>query len=395
MESIKDRVAIVGMGCTKFGELWDKSQEDLMIEACSEAFDDARVEAKDIQAAWLGTAFAGLLGFRLAEALKLEYIPVSRVESLCSTGTDAFRNACLAVASGVYDMVLVCGLEKLKDEGVRGRGQGFEPYERSQSQANRVLPPPALFARAAIRYFYSYGLGIEKGKEILAKISVKNHHNGALNPKAQFQREITLEQAINAPMIAYPLGLYDACGVTDGCAAAILCRPDIAKSLRNDYVLVKGLGFSTGAFQGLRQTDFDFLRFEENVVASRMAYTDAGIKNPRTEIDVAMVHDCFTINELRIYEDLGFSTPGRGWEDVEAGTFTLEGELAVNSDGGLKSFGHPLGASGVRMIYEVYKQLQGKAERRQLKKVDIGLTHTAGGFPGCFSTGVTVLGRAG
>ena len=390
MRGIKDRVAIIGMGCTKFGERWDASAADLMVEACYEAFADAGLEAKDIQAAWLGTVSSFRTGQPLAEALKLDYIPITRVENACATATDAFRNACYAVAAGIYDIVLAVGVEKLKDSGF----SGLAIPESPGSDVNPPTPPPAQFAMAATRYFHQYEIPYDEGRRTLAQIAVKNHHNGTLNPRAHFQRKITTEQVVNAPMIAWPLGLFDCCGVSDGGAAAIITTPEIARSFRADYILVKALGLAVGAF-GMLRDDWDFTHFPESVRASQAAYQEAGITNPRKELDLAMVHDCFTITELIIYEDLGLSPRGNASADVEAGTFGLEGELPVNTDGGLKCFGHPIGASGIRMIYEVYKQLQGKAEQRQLGKADLGLTHNLGGRPGSFTCSVAIFGRAG
>ncbi|MFQ6027501.1 MAG: acetyl-CoA acetyltransferase [Dehalococcoidia bacterium] len=389
MRGIKDRVAIIGMGCTKFGERWDASAADLMVEAAYEAYADAGVEPKDVQAAWLGTVSSFRTGQPLAEALKLDYIPITRVENACATATDAFRNACYAVAAGIYDIVLAVGVEKLKDSGF----SGLAIPEAPGSDVAPPAPPPSQFAMAATRYFHQYEIPYDEGKYTLAQIAAKNHHNGTLNPKAHFQREISTEQVVNAPMIAWPLGLFDCCGVSDGAAAAIITTPEIARSFRQDYVLVKALGLSVGAFGAIR-SDWDFTHFPENLRASQAAYQEAGINNPREELDLAMVHDCFTITELIIYEDLGFSPRGRASEDVAAGTFALEGELPVNTDGGLKCFGHPIGASGIHMIYEVYKQLQGKAEARQLQKADLGLTHNLGGRPGSFTCSVAIFGSA-
>ncbi len=393
MTGIKDRVAVVGMGCTRFGEHWDKSAEDLMVEAAYEACEDAGIDPGDIQAAWLGFNYSlgTARGTMLSHALKLEYIPVTRVENACCTATDAFRNACYAVAAGIYELVLVLGVEKLKDAGVSGLPVSYAPMWGS-----RVEPPapaPVQFALAATRYFHHYGLSYEEGKRTLAKIAVKNHRNGSLNPKAHFQKEISLEQAVKAPIIASPLGLFDCCGVSDGAAAAIITTPERARKIRDDYILVKGLGLSCGARQAVLQDDYDMVHFEETVAAARTAYQEAGIKNPREEVDLAIVHDCFTITELLIYEDLGFSPRGGAKEDIDAGFFTLEGGLPVNTDGGLKCFGHPVGASGLRMIYEVYKQIQGKAGARQVKKADIGLTHNLGGWPGHFTCAVAIFGR--
>ena len=387
MQGIRDRVAIVGMGCTKFGERWDASAADLMVEAAYEAFADAGIEPDEIQAAWLGTVSSFRTGQPLAEALKLDYIPITRVENACATATDALRNACYAVAAGIYDMVLAVGVEKLKDSGF----SGLAIPEAPGADVAPPTPPPAQFAMAATRYFHQYDIPYEEGKRTLAQIASKNHHNGTLNPKAHFQREVDPDQVVNAPMIAWPLGLFDCCGVSDGAAAAIITTPEIAAGLRKDYVLVKALGLAVGAF-GVLRSDWDFTHFPETVRASQAAYQEAGITDPLAEVDLAMVHDCFTITELIIYEDLGFSPRGRAREDVASGKFTLEGDLPVNTDGGLKCFGHPVGASGIRMIYEVYKQLQGKAERRQLKDPRLGLTHNLGGRPGSFTCSVAIFG---
>ncbi|MFC1963460.1 acetyl-CoA acetyltransferase [Chloroflexota bacterium] len=396
MESIKDRVAIIGMGCTYFGELWDKGPEDLIIDSVYEAYEDAGVEPKDIQAAWLGTAGGAQTGQLLAYALKLQTIPITRVENACATALDGFRNACYAVAAGIYDIVLAVGAEKLVDQGYTGLGTvgKFGVMGMPTSGVMPPTPPPVQFALAATRYAHHYGMSIQDLKATLAKIAVKNHHNGILAPKAHMRKEIIAEQVINAPMIAWPLGLFDCCGVSDGGAAAIITRPEIAKKYRDDYVLVKGLGLSVGGHQGTVGDDWDFVHFMENVAASKAAYAEAGITNPREEIDVANVHDCFTITELLIYEDLAWSARGKAKEDIDAGFFEMTGGLPVNTDGGLKSFGHPVGASGLRMTYEVYKQLQGKAEDRQLKKADIGLTHNLGTYlAGSYSCSVGIFGK--
>ncbi|MEM2767523.1 MAG: acetyl-CoA acetyltransferase, partial [Candidatus Bathyarchaeia archaeon] len=381
MPGVKDKVAIIGMGCTKFGEHWDKNVGDLIIEACYEACEDAGIEPKDIQAAWLGTAWSGELGRTLAYPLKIGFIPITRVENRCASGHDAFINACYAVACGAFDLVLVCGAEKLKDTGLPIPGD-YNPTTLYTSRVDTGFLPVTAWANLALRYFHHYGIPIEEGRRILSKIAVKNHYNGSLAPKAQFQRRITLEEALNAPMVAYPLALYDCCGIADGAAAAILTRAELAKNYRDDYVLVKGVGMSSGMYQGQVRDNWSLVHVEENVRAAKMAYAEAGIKNPRKELDIAEVHDCFTIHELVIYEDFGFSPRGKAKEDVDAGTFELKGELPVNADGGLKCFGHPLGASGLRMIYEVYKQLQGKAGQRQVAiRNQRGLTHTCGGTP--------------
>lgn len=392
MGNITNKVAIVGMGCTRFDEHWDKSIEDLAVEAAYEAYADAGISSDHIEAAWWGTVDGGELGRTLGRFLKLDYIPITRVENRCATSSDAFRNACFAVAAGMYDIVLVLGAEKLKDSGLASAG--VDPRQPYTSRIDSLVHPPAAFAQMARRYQYHYGLGYDELKRSLGLIAVKNHYNGSLNPKAQFRREISLDQAIGAPMIADPLGLFDCCGVSDGAAAAIIARPEIARGMRDDYVLVKGLGQSSGSFQNRIDASHDLLHLGELIRSSKDAYDQAGIKDPRKELDLAIVHDCFTITEMVIYENFGFSGFGEATKDIEQGVFTLEGQLPVNTDGGLKCFGHPLGASGLRMIYEVYKQLQGKADERQIKNARLGLAHTFGGTPlDSGVSAVTILGQ--
>jgi len=389
MAGFKDQVAIIGMGCTSFGEHWGKDVKDLIIDACYEAFDDAGVEPKQIQAAWWSSMISGELGRSLAYPLKTDYIQISRVENRCAGGQDAFLNACFAVASGAYDLVLVCGAEKLKDSGIPAAG--MDPTTPYTSRADTLFVPPTAFAQLAQRYFHHYGIDPVEGKSVLARIAVKNHHNGTLSPKAQFKREITIEEAVKAPLVAPPLGLFDCCGISDGGAAAIITRANLAKKYRDDFVLVKGFGVSSGHYQAQIQDDWDLAHIEENVRAAKQAYAMAGIEDPRKQIDLAIVHDCFTITELIIYEDLGFSPRGKAKDDVIAGTFELTGDLPVNTDGGLKCFGHPVGASGLRMLYEVYKQLQGKAEARQVKGARTGLVHGLGGTPIDSSTAAVII----
>lgn len=393
MNGIKNKVAIVGMGCTKFGERWDKGVEDLIIEAAYEAFEDAGIEPKDVQAAWIGTVFSGLSAITLSP-LQLPYIPMTRVENMCATGSEALRGACYAVAAGACDVALAVGVEKLKDSGTTGV-KGPSVVGDNQDGSSGIGPgysAPASFAYLATRYFHDYNIKPEEGKRLLAQIAVKNHHNGSLNPKAHFQNEITVEQVVNAPIIAWPLGLFDCCGVSDGASVAVVTRADMAKSFRDDPIYIKSMQIAVGARQGALHQSYDFVHIEENVIGSRRAYEEAGVKDPRKELSMAEVHDCFSIHEMIVYEDLGFSQRGRAREDIEAGSFTLEGDLPVNTDGGLKCFGHPLGASGLRMMYEVYKQLQGKAGPRQVKKPRLGLTHNLGGNAGtgicsCFIVG--------
>jgi acetyl-CoA C-acetyltransferase len=394
MESIRDKVAIVGMGCTKFGERWEMGVEDLLVETAYEAFEDAGIQPKDIQAAWLGTVFSGVTAITLSP-LGLQYIPMTRVENMCATGSEAVRAASYAVAAGVCDIALAIGVEKLKDSGQTGvKGPAIVGDNPDGSSGiGSGFSAPASFAYLGTRYFHQYGLEPDYGKHLLAEIAVKNHYNGSLTPKAHFQNRLTVEQVMRAPIVAWPLGLYDCCGVSDGAAAAIVVRADMAKNFRSDPIYIKALAISVGARQGCMKQDYDYVHIEENVIASRMAYDQAGIKDPRKELSLAEVHDCFTSHELILYEDLGFSPRGRAKDDIEAGTFKLTGEMPVNTDGGLKCFGHPLGASGLRMMYEVYKQLQGKAGPRQVKNPRLGLTHNLGGNAGMGIASCVVLGN--
>ena len=393
MDGIKDKVAIIGMGCCKFGENWDKSADDMIIDSVYEAYEDAGIETKDVQAAWLGTYMTEWTGQMLSRALKLDFIPVTRVENACATGSDALRNACYAVASGACDIALAVGVEKLKDSGYSGLPD-FEIHRRQlNTYRSRSFSPPGHFAMMATKYFDKYGLSYDEGKRVIGSISVKNHHNGSLHPKAHFQAETTLEKVLKSPIIASPLGLMDCCGVSDGAAAAIVTRADLAKNFRADPIYVKALQIAVGPSEGYMSQKYDWVHVEETLRAGQRAYAEAGVKNPREEISMAEVHDCFSITELVIMEDLGFSERGKAPEDVDAGFFALDGGLPINTDGGLKCFGHPIGASGLRMMYEVYKQLQGKADRRQIKNPRLGLTHNLGGTPATASVSVIIAGN--
>jgi acetyl-CoA C-acetyltransferase len=391
MEGIRDKVAIIGMGCCKFGENWTQSLEDLIIDAAYEAYEDAGVDPKDIQAAWFGSVFAGETGAILAAPLKLGFIPVTHVENACATGSEALRGACYAVASGACDLAIAVGAEKLKDTGFMGLPQ-TRPIA-TWSYRITTQTPVAMFAMMANGYFAKHGLSREEGKRLLARIAVKNHHNGTLTPKAHFHREVTLEEVIKAPIMADPLGLYDCCGVSDGAAAAIVTRADWAKKFRPDPIYIKAQQICQGPREGWLSTAYDFAHVEETFRCGLAAYAEAGIKNPREEISTAEVHDCFSITELTIMEDLQFSKRGGVREDIEGGTFALDGKLPVNTDGGLKCFGHPIGATGLRMMYEIYKQLQGKAGPRQVKNPRLGLTHNQGSEPGSATVSIVIAGN--
>lgn len=385
-KGIKDRVAIIGTGVTKFGEIWEKDEEDLLVEAVYEACDEAHVDLKeDVEAVWVGTQypFSGVSGGAFSEPLKCYGKPVTHCENFCATGMDSIKNAAYAVAAGVHDIVLACGVEKILDQGSRGLpgvGAGH-PLAVGMSM-------PALFAVCATRAFKVWGWT----EEDLARVPVKNHHNGAKHPKAHFRREITLDMALNAPTIAYPLKLYDCCAMSDGAAAVILTTPERAKDLvgSGNYAMIKAIGHAVESLQPFSRPDFTGLSFPANIKASRAAYQEAGIKNPRKELDFGIVHDCFSVNELLSYQDLELCKPGEAASLIREGVTAIDGEFPINPDGGLKCFGHPIGATGVRMTVELTRQVLGRAEGYQVKNAKAGFAHNLGGP---FTTSmVTIVG---
>ena len=388
MGGIKDKVAIIGTGVTKFGEIWEKDAEDLLVEATYEACNEANVDLKkDIEAIWCGTyyPFSGMAGTNFSGPLKLFGKPVTRVENYCATGMDAVRNAAYAVASGVHDIVLACGVEKILDQGSRGL-PGFETMFPDPTAT--MTSAPGMFALAANRAFKEWGWT----KEDLARVAVKNHYNGARHPKAHFRREITIDQALNAPIIAYPLGLFDCCAMSDGSAAVVLTRPEIAREYVGDeYATIKGSGMAVEALTPWLRPTETFLSFPATVKAAEVAYKEAGIKDPLNEIDFGIVHDCFTITELIDYQDMKLCKAGEGAALIKNGVTAIDGDFPINPDGGLKCFGHPIGATGCRMIVELTRQVLGKAEGLQVKDAEAGFAHNLGGP---FAVGaVTIVGR--
>jgi acetyl-CoA C-acetyltransferase len=386
---IRDRVAIVGMGCTPFGEHWNKSASDLLVDAATQAYESAGVEPDAVDAYWLGTMGSGNSGLTLSEPLKLQYKPVTHVENYCATGSEALRNACYAVASGAYDLVMAIGVEKLKDSGYSGLVVQGLPGDGTES----TLTAPATFSLLAPAYAKKYGLDEETLKEVISRIAYKNHANGALNPKAQFRKEVPIEAIKASPKVAGMLGIMDCSGVSDGSAAAIVCRAEDAHKYSDHPIYVKALAFVAGPAEGSLRQDYDFTTFPEVAASAADAYKQAGIENPREEVSMAEVHDCFTPTELVLMEDLGFSPRGQAWKDELDGRFELKGPQPVNPDGGLKSFGHPIGASGLRMMYEMWLQLRGEAGERQISDPKIGLTHNLGGAPGRCVSFVSLVGN--
>lgn len=396
---IRDKVAILGMGCSRFGERWDAGADELMVEAFNEAKADAGIELGQIEAAWLGVCLeennVGKTAGPLAAALRLPRIAATRVENACATGTEALRGAAYAVASGAYDIVLALGVEKLKDTGYGGL-----PV-RTRGVANDLWLPnstaPGAFAQLASAYAAKHGVDMKDLKRAMAHVSVKSHDNAALNPKAHLRNKITEEDVLKAATIAAPLGLYDCCGVSDGAACAILTTPEIAKALQpgRELVTIKALELSVSNGEEASFQAWDGASIQTAREAAARAYRAAGITDPRRQIGMAEVHDCFSVTETVLMEDLGFSAPGRALYDVLDGTFDRSGALPVQPDGGLKCFGHPIGASGLRMVYEIWLQLQQRAGERQLKAFDRGLTHNLGGHPHQNVCAVAIVGRHG
>ncbi|WP_280341915.1 acetyl-CoA acetyltransferase [Nocardia neocaledoniensis] len=388
---IRDRVAIVGMGCTAFGEHWDSSAEDLLVDATTEAIKSVpAITREDIDAYWLGTLGSGQSGLTLSRTLALDYKPVTRVENYCATGSEAFRNACYGVASGAYDVVMAVGVEKLKDSGFSGLLRADPPSDGTAAELS--LTAPAAFSLLDPAYCARYGVSSADMRAAMTHVAWKNHVNGARNPKAQFQTEVTKEKIEAAPKVAGRLGVFDCSGVSDGASAALIVRAEEALNYTDTPLYVKGLSLVAGPARGVSDPGYDFTTFPEVVASARDAFAQAGITEARTEISLAEVHDCFTPTELVLMEDFGFSERGHAWRDILDGAFELGGRLPVNPDGGLKSFGHPVGASGLRMLYECWLQFGGAAGDRQLSNPRLGLTHNLGGRPGSCVSFVAVVG---
>ena len=392
---IRDKVAILGMGCSRFGERWDQEADDLIVEAFQECAEDAGVERDQIDAAWFSTAIeevhVGKSGVPLAVALRLPYIPVTRVENYCASGTESFRGAVYAVASGAPDIALAAGVEKLKDTGYGGLPQRGRGVLNSAYWANASAP--GSFAQLATAYQTKHGIPAEDVKRAMAQISVKSHANGAKNPKAHLRKEIDIDTVLNAPMIAEPLGLFDCCGVSDGAACAIVTTPEIARKLgKKDLVTVKALQLAVSNGTEASHNSWDGSYFMTTRKASERAYKEAGIEKPREEISMFECHDCFSITELVTMEDLYLSKEGEAWRDVLDGFYNAHGQIPCQIDGGLKCFGHPIGASGLRMLYEMYMQLHGRADARQLDNPRYGMTHNLGGFPHQNVSSIAIVG---
>ncbi len=394
---IKDKVAIIGMGCSRFGERWDMGPEELLVEAYTECLEDAGIDPKDIQAGWVATCFdeqaMGKSAVGASMTVRLPYIPFTRVENFCASGTESFRGAVYGVASGAYDICLAVGVEKLKDTGYGG----LPNLGSSMGNLNFMWLPnftaPGAFAQLATAYAAKYKVKPEDLKRAIAHVSVKSHANGVKNPKAHLRKAVTIDQVLAAPIIAYPLGLFDCCGVSDGAACAIVTTVEKARQMGfSNPVTVKAVQLAVSNAEEMAYNDWDGTFFPTTSRASTLAYDEAGITDPRQEISMMELHDCFSITEMVTYEDLHISPRGTAWKETLEGFFDADGQIPAQIDGGLKCFGHPIGASGLRMLYEMYLQLQGKAGERQLDNPRYGLTHNLGGTPFMSVCSVAIVG---
>ncbi|MCX8175428.1 MAG: thiolase domain-containing protein [Candidatus Micrarchaeota archaeon] len=371
------RVAIVGVGMTKFGEEWTRGYRDMLIEAGSRALADCNLHGEEIDALYVGTMAPGSLvgqehvGALVADFMGLTPIPATRVEAACASGGVALRTGYLAVASGAHDCVVVGGVEKMTDtpgEEVASAlgGAGDQEWELFMGATF-----PAIYALMARRHMFEYGTTEEQ----MASVAVKNHANAAKNRYAHFQNEITLETVMNSKYIASPLKLFDCSPITDGAAAVVLMPLEKAKRYTSQPIeIVASAQASDALALHSRHCESEL---HSTKVAAKKAFEQAGISP--SDVDVAEVHDCFTIAEIMAIEDIGFFKKGEGGKASQEGRTALGGEIAINTSGGLKGCGHPVGATGVKQAVEVVWQLRGQAEGRQVEGAEIGLTHNVGG----------------
>ncbi|WJI08834.1 thiolase domain-containing protein [Methanobacterium sp. CWC-01] len=371
-------VAIIGVSQTKFGELWDISFRDLISEAGLKAIEDADIEGADLEAMFVGNMSAGLfvqqehIASLIADHTGLTPLPCARVEAACASGGLALRNGIMAVASGYHDVVISAGVEKMTD--VVDPTPAIATASDQEWEAQQGVTFPSLYAMMARRHMHEYGTT----REQLAMMSVINHKNGALNPLAQFPMEITVDQVLNSSLVADPLRLLDCSPVTDGAAAVILCPAEDARKYTDTPVYVKASAQASGTIALHDRPDITTI--DATVNAARTAYNMA--KMEPKDIQAVEVHDCFSINGLLAIEDLGFVEKGQAGPAIEDGVTERDGRIPVNPSGGLKSRGHPLGATGIAQTAEIVWQLRGEAGKRQIDGIEIGMTHNIGGTGG-------------
>ncbi len=384
-------VAIIGVGCTEFGELWDKSFRELFVEAGVSAIEDANVQGGKIDALYVGNMSGGRfieqehLGALIADysGLASLHVPSTRVEAACASGGLALRQGIIAVASGYHDIVIAGGAEKMTDVGVETTTDALAAAADREWEGIMGATFPGLYAMIARLHMHKYGTTQEQ----LASVAVKNHHNGTMNPKAQFQNEITIDTVLNSVMVADPLRVFDCSPITDGASAVVLAPAEIAKKYTDTPIYVKASAQASGTLSLHDRADITTL--DATVAAANRAYKMAKL-TPK-DIDFAEVHDCFTIAEICAIEDLGFVKKGEGGKTSEEGMTAIGGKIPINPSGGLKACGHPVGATGVKQAVEITLQLRGEAGKRQIDGAEIGLTHNVGGSGG--TAVVHIFGR--
>jgi len=368
-------VAVIGVGMTKWGELWEKSHRDVFVESALLALDDAGIDRLDSM--YVGSMSSGLfVGQEHIAAMMADYlgqapIPSTRVESACASGGLALRQGFIDVASGMNDIVLVGGVEKMTDVGGNEATYALGTAADQEYEGYHGITFPGLYALMAVAHMEKYGTT----REQLAMVAVKNHKNGSKNPLAQFPFEVCVEDVLNSVMVADPLRILDCSPITDGAAAVILCPADRAKEMGKPVIKIIGTGHATDSIALAQRKDLTWL--ESTYLAAKQSYAMAN-KSPK-DIDILEVHDCFTIAEICVTEAVGYFEKGKGGEAVEKGVTSLDGERPVNTSGGLKSKGHPVGATGVAQVIEIVKQLRGEAGERQVDKARTGMTQNMGG----------------
>ena len=359
-------VAVIGVGMTKFGRFPETSFEDLGREAITNAINDADIKPKEIEFGYCGNVYGGMcMGQRVLKEIGIADIEIINVDNACASGSTALRGVWYAIATGLYDIGIAVGIEKLTH---LPPATLVPPGEDLQGEMGMVFP--AYFAMIMRKYMETFGTTLEQ----VAKISVKNHHNGCLNPYSQFQKEVTVEEVLSSRMICDPITLLQCCPTSDGAAAAILCSSSLARRYTSHMITIAASVLRTGNFL-YTQEDFTFSDLTANV--AKKAYEMANV-GPE-DIDLCELHDAFAINELLHYEELGFCSRGEGGILIEKGETEIGGKIPVNTSGGLLSKGHPLGATGVAQIAEIVWQLRGKAGKRQVKNPKVGLAHLVGG----------------
>lgn len=376
-------VAIIGIGCTNFGELWDRSFRDLFVEAGLSAIEDSGIQGEEIDSMYVGNMSGGRfveqehIGSLIVDYAGLAsnlHVPATRVEAACASGGLALRQAILSVASGYDNVVVAAGAEKMTDVGMETATDALAAAADREWEGILGATFPGLYAMIARLHMHKYGTTSEQ----LAAASVKNHHNGAMNPIAQFKNEISIDTVLNSNMVANPLHMFDCSPISDGASAVVVVAADIAKKYTDTPVYVKATAQASGTISLHDRADITSL--DASVVAGQRAYKMAGMTPD--DIDMVEVHDCFSIAEICAIEDLGFFRKGDGGRATEAGETAIGGRIPVNTSGGLKACGHPVGATGIKQAVEITQQLRGTAGKRQVDGAEVGMTHNVGGSGG-------------